>query len=250
MTDEWLVPPEPLTLRQDEVHVWRFGLSWPTAKIAALERTLAEDELLRAERYRFEKDRNRFIAARALLRTILARYLGASSYELRFESSLFGKPKLTRDSLYEDTRFNLSHSSNLALLAVARAREVGVDLEMIRPGLTEGAIPEKFFSPLEVEMLRALPKEQQTEAFFNCWTRKEAYIKARGEGLSIPLHLFDVTLAPGEKAALIDIRKEPQEARRWSLRELSPAPGFVGAVAAEGEDWRLKCWDFIESQNL
>jgi 4'-phosphopantetheinyl transferase len=250
MTNEWLVPPEPLTLRQDEVHVWRFGLSWPSAKIAALERTLTEDERLRAERFRFEKDRNRFIAARALLRTILARYLGASSDQLRFESSPFGKPKLTQDSLFEDMRFNLSHSGKLALLAVARAREVGVDLEMIRPGLAEEAIPEKFFSPLEVEVLRALPMEQQTEAFFNCWTRKEAYIKARGEGLSIPLHLFDVTLAPGDRAALIETRGDPQEARRWLLKEVSPAPGFVGAVAAEGGDWRLKCWDFVEARNL
>jgi 4'-phosphopantetheinyl transferase len=218
--------------------------------MAALARTLAEDELLRAERFRFEKDRNRFIAARGLLRIILARYLRASSDQLRFESTPFGKPKLTRDFLFEDTRFNLSHSGNLALLAVTRAREVGVDLEMIRRGLAEEAIPESFFSPLEVEVLRALPREQQNEAFFNCWTRKEAYIKARGEGLSMPLHLFDVTLAPGERAALIETRGEPQEARRWLLKEVSPAHGFVGAVAAEGRDWRLRCWDFVEQCSL
>jgi 4'-phosphopantetheinyl transferase len=250
MNPEWLLPPEPLRLKQDEVHVWRFGLSLPPARLKASMCTLAQDELRRAERFHFQRDRDHFIIARAWLRAILARYLGIGADQLRFEYSAYGKPELTRDLLFDDTRFNISHSHGLALLAITRGRQVGVDLEMIRPGLADETIAEHFFSPMEVRTLRSLPRHQQNEAFFNCWTRKEAFIKAKGEGLSMPLNLFDVTLVPGERAALLKTRGDPDEANRWLLREISPAPGFVGAVAAEGRDWRLKCWDCPESEIL
>jgi 4'-phosphopantetheinyl transferase len=141
-------------------------------------------------------------------------------------------------------RFNLAHCQGLALYAIAWGREVGVDLEYIRENLADQRIAERFFSPAEVETLRSLPEGVQREAFFHCWTRKEAFVKARGEGLSFPLDQFDVSLAPGEPAALLRTLGDPEEAARWSLRELFPGPGFVAAVAAAGHSWRLSAWQW------
>jgi 4'-phosphopantetheinyl transferase len=243
MTQIWLPPPEPPELRQDEVHIWRFSLWLPEPSISTFMHTLAEDELRRAERFHFDKDRNHFIAARVFMRAILARYMGQESAQLRFVYSNYGKPELAGNFKPKDIRFNLSHSEGLALLAVSESRSVGVDIERIRHGLADERIPEQFFSPFEVKTLRALPRNQQDEAFFHCWTRKEAYIKAKGEGLSMPLNLFDVTLVPGEPAVLLETRGDSNEAQRWLLREIAPASGYVSAVIAEGREWQLKCWD-------
>jgi 4'-phosphopantetheinyl transferase len=121
---------------------------------------------------------------------------------------------------------------------------VGIDLERIRSDLAVAEIAERFFSRREVAMLRALPTEEQREAFFRTWTRKEAYLKARGEGLSVPLDQFDVSLVPGEPAAVRDTQPDVSEASRWSLQELTPAPGYVAALAVEGQGWRLACWQW------
>ena len=132
------------------------------------------------------------------------------------------------------------------LIVVARGRELGVDIERTRPDVLKDGIAERFFSQLEVTMLRALPAHLQADAFFNCWTRKEAYIKARGEGLSLPLDKFDVSLAPGEPAAVLGTRIGPEELSRWSLRELAVGAGYAAAFVAEGRDWRLKCWQLLK----
>jgi 4'-phosphopantetheinyl transferase len=121
---------------------------------------------------------------------------------------------------------------------------VGIDIERIRSDLEVGEIADRFFSRREVAMLQTLPTEEQRQAFFRCWTRKEAYIKARGEGLSLPLDEFDVSLAPGEPAAILGTRPDSSEASRWSLQELAPAPGYVAALAVEGHGWRLACWQW------
>src|SRR5208283_4072463 len=128
-----------------------------------------------------------------------------------------------------------------ALYAVTRGREIGIDLEFIRCDLEVEQIAERFFSRSEIATLRAVPTDLQKYAFFLCWTRKEAYIKARGEGLSLPLDQFDVSLIPGEPAELLGTRPDSDEALRWDLRELAVAPGYVGAVAAEGRGWSLSC---------
>nr|ASV46661.1 hypothetical protein [uncultured bacterium] len=139
-------------------------------------------------------------------------------------------------------RFNVSHSGEMALYAFARGRELGVDVEEVRRMEDGLHIAERFFSQAEVAVFRSLPEEIRDDAFFNCWTRKEAYIKAVGEGLSFPLHVFDVSLAPGEPARLLASR-DPQQAERWSLRGLpDPAPGYRAAIVVEGEGWDLACW--------
>jgi 4'-phosphopantetheinyl transferase len=145
--------------------------------------------------------------------------------------------------------FNLTHSHQLALYAVTRRREIGVDLEYVRADFADEQIAERFFSPREVAALRTVPENLLKEAFFHCWTRKEAYVKAKGEGLSIPLDQFDVSLAPGEPALLLSTRDDPQEADRWSLQALFPGSGYVAALAVEGRTWRLKCWQWLARQS-
>jgi 4'-phosphopantetheinyl transferase len=226
-------------------------LNLPASQIHRLRHTLAADELERAERFHFEKDRQHFIAGRGLLRLILGHYLDTTPSQLRFHYSDYGKPALVLSPRQAPLNFNVSHSYGLALYAVTLGREVGLDVEKIRSDLEYEEIAERFFSPRESAVLLRLPTEVKPRAFFNCWTRKEAYIKARGEGLSLPLDQFDVSLAPGEPARLLDVRGDPQEASRWSLQALKPVSGYVAALAVEGSDWHLKCWqgEFPESGN-
>ena len=209
----------------------------------SLRHTLTADECQRAERYVFEKDRTHFVVARGLLRVLLGRYLRQDPQHLRFTYGPHGKPALATDTGGMSLRFNVSHSHGLALYAITRGREVGVDVERIRPEVAQEKIAERFFSPREVTVLRALPTPLQAPAFFACWTRKEAYIKAKGDGLSLPLDQFDVSLAPGEPAALLHTTWDPQEAACWALQDLAPAPDYRAAVVVAGHDWRLTCWE-------
>ena len=140
--------------------------------------------------------------------------------------------------------FNLSHSHGIALYAITCGREIGIDIEYFRPDVEVEKLAERFFSPREAAVLRALPEHLRKEGFFNCWTRKEAYIKAEGKGMSIPLSAFDVSLTPGEPAALLRTESHPQETSRWSLQALSPEPGYTAALAVKGHDWELKCWQW------
>ena len=242
----WYPPPKTLMLESDEVHVWRAALDLKASHVQSLQRTLSADERVRAERFYFPQDRGHFIVARGLLRAILGRYLDMEPGQLRFCYSSYGKPALARESSGDALRFNLSHSHGLALYAVTRGRELGVDLEYLHPHLAYEQLAERFFSPREVTVLRALPTNTQQEAFFNCWTGKEAYIKARGEGLTLRLDQFDVSLAPGEPVALLSTNGDPQEASRWLLQKLAPGSGYIAALAVEGHDWRLKCWQWPE----
>lgn len=240
------VQPPPLTA--DDVHVWRIALELDDATLARLRETLADDERQRADRFHFEKDRRHFIAARAALRAILSRYLGRRAPDVRFAYTDYGKPHLAGEDDKFPLHFNLTHSHGLALLAVAHGREVGVDLELIRDNLEGEQLAERFFSPCEVAALRALPPELRREAFFHCWTRKEAYIKAIGKGLSLALDQFDVSLHPGEPAMLLATQHNPQEARRWSMRSLLPAEGYVAALVVEGQSWRLWCGHWVAEE--
>jgi 4'-phosphopantetheinyl transferase len=240
----WLLPPEGLVLDCDEVHVWRATLDQTPSQIQSFLRNLAADEQARAERFHFERDREHFIVARGVLRAILGGYLNRAPESLSFCYSSHGKPALAGESDGDTIRFSVSHSHGVALYAVTRGREVGIDLERIRSDVAVAEIAGRFFSRREVAMLRTLPTEVQRQAFFHCWTRKEAYIKARGEGLSLPLDQFDVSLAPGEPDAVPGTQPDPSEASRWSLQELTPGPSYVAALAVEGHGWRLACWQW------
>ena len=232
---------KPLALPPKEVHLWRVDLEALTGNELRWNEVLSPDELKRSARFHFPRDRQHFVASRALLRTILASYLDKHPARLNFLYSKKEKPSLDPADV-SDVTFNVSHSAGIALMAFARGREVGVDIEQVRPDVDLEAIARRFFSPNEQNELAALPADEKTEAFFRCWTRKEAYIKATGAGLSHPLRQFDVALAPAESSALLATRPDASEAGRWLLRDVPGGVGYIAALCARGKDWELTDW--------
>ena len=231
----WSQAPESLSLSSEEVHVWRAHLEPPSQLQAALQKkflhVLDEDERQRAGRFHFETHRRRFVLARGFLRELLARYLHTEPAAVSFSYGAYGKPALSNE--HESLRFNASHSHELAVYAFVQAHEIGVDVEYVKKDFETDDIATHFFSPVEVETLRALPEAEKAAAFFRCWTRKEAYIKAIGSGLSHPLDEFDVTFAPGEPAALVYDQRDPDAPARWSMLNLE-LDDYAGALAVEG----------------
>ena len=211
------------------------------AVLESLWQTLSTDEQERANRYRFARDRQAFITRRGRLRLILGRYLGLDPASLQFSYNPYGKPALQPEAAGQ-LCFNLSHSQGLALFAFARQVDIGVDLERLRSDFDHLELAERFFSAGERAELNALPLESRPQAFFLCWTRKEAFIKAHGEGLSLPLDHFDVSLTPGEPARLVATRAGLETPDQWSLFNLEPAPDYLAALAVRGRGYELHCW--------
>ncbi|MBI3375939.1 MAG: 4'-phosphopantetheinyl transferase superfamily protein [Betaproteobacteria bacterium] len=241
----WGKPPAAPVQDAAEVHVWRASLDRTPEEIEAFRHLLSPDELRRAERFVFEVHRHRFIAGRGCLRSILARYLAIAPADVAFDYGPQDKPQLAAGhATGQPLHFNLAHSDALALFAVTGIGAIGVDLEQIRPDCPAEQIARHFFSDNEVDRLGRLPSEERATAFFHCWARKEAFIKAKGVGLSLPLDQFDVTLAPGEPASLTRTAWDPGEAAQWSLRSLDAGPGFAAALAVRGHGYRLRCWQF------
>jgi 4'-phosphopantetheinyl transferase len=220
-------------LSQDEVHVWCASLKQPAQQVEQFYELLFQDEKDRAGRYYFEHLRQSFIVARGVLRFLLARYTGLQAEQLEFTYQEAGKPQLSW-KCDRKIFFNLSHSHEFALYAFSSTRNVGVDLEYIRPADDLAFIAERNFSSHEIAELKTLSPDKTTQGFFNCWTRKEAYIKAIGDGISFPLQEFDVSIKPGEPAKLLSIHGNAQEAARWSMVELYPAVGYAAALVVEG----------------
>jgi 4'-phosphopantetheinyl transferase len=216
--------PQNYAITHDEVHVWRTCTGWRSGQISAVTGILSPDELRKAERFRLEADYERHVIGRALTRIALGRLLDRAPATLRFRYNDFGKPRLA--DVADECRlgFNISHSGELVLVALSAQRAIGVDVEFSRKNLNVEEIAAHFFSALEHATLMALPSAQRPDAFFRCWTRKEAFIKARGEGLSLPLNGFDVTLRPNEPPMLLATRPDAVEAGRWVIRELEVGP--------------------------
>jgi 4'-phosphopantetheinyl transferase len=234
----WTAAPDPLPLPKGEVHVWRLALEQPAARIEELHQLLDPGERARAERFLLERVRRQFIVGRGFLRLTLGRYLGCDPASLRFAYGNHGKPMLEGG----DVHFNLTHSQERALLGVTRVGELGVDLERARSLQDLEGIARRFFAPREVDTLLALAVQERELAFFNCWTRKEAFIKAVGEGLARALDQFEVSLQPREPARLLWVAEDEAEPGRWALEHLEPWPGYVGCVALPARGWRLRCW--------
>jgi len=228
-----------LALSTCQVHAWRASLDWPGIDVERLSRLLSLDERIRAERFYFERDRKRFVVGRGILRGILGCYLGIEPSCVQFSYGAYGKPALAAASVGETLHFNVSHSDALALYAVTRGREIGVDVERVRPLADADSIAERYFSARENAVFRALPANEKLAAFFNCWTRKEAYAKACGEGLGAKLSTIEVSLTPGQPARLLSINDDPQETSRWFLQELSAGPDYAAALVVEGDGWHL-----------
>ncbi|KJH72734.1 4'-phosphopantetheinyl transferase family protein [Aliterella atlantica] len=231
----WQMPPQKLSLSQSEVHIWRVFLDRPAGSINQLAQTLSADEYARAERFYFERDKNRFIVARAALRAILGSYLSIAADKVQFCYGHRGKPALAQTHAQSRLCFNLSHSEELAVCAITRDREVGVDVEFIRPITEAEQIAKRYFSARENASFQALPNSDKQAGFFYHWTRKEAYLKAEGEGLSANCDRFDASVASEEA-------KIQGTGDRWFLQGFTPAPNYIATVAVEGKGWEVTYW--------
>lgn len=240
-TSIWSSPPgSPASpsLLADEVHVWRLDLERPAESFVEL---LQPDEVARANRFYFEKDRKHFVVARAFLRLLLGWYLNTDPKRLQFAYGAWGKPSLNGQFRESRLRFNMSHSHGVALYGITERREIGVDVEQVRADFASDDIARHFFSPLEVGVLCALPEDDRVAAFFRCWTRKEAYIKATGRGMSQALDGFDVTLGSGNDVALL--RTEDGSHERWRLLDVAVGAGYAGALAVEKPVGNIRYWN-------
>jgi len=224
----WSSAAQDLTLQNDEVHIWLACLDVDPEGRTRLRSYLNEEEVSRAERFVFPRDRDHFIVARGRLRELVGRYQHCPPNAVQFKTGRYGKLSLVDDG--DPLRFNLSHSHGLALYGFCMGREIGIDTEKMRPGFAGEEIAERYFSAAEQKGLAEVPTELRDTAFFLCWTRKEAYIKAHGDGLQIPLDSFDVSLKPGEPARL-----RSADSERWSMRSFVPAPEFLATIITEGE---------------
>ncbi|HMQ35120.1 MAG TPA: 4'-phosphopantetheinyl transferase superfamily protein [Chloroflexaceae bacterium] len=232
----WASPPTPLVLGPGELHVWRVVLAVEAVAARRLAEWLSPDERERAARFAFAGDRERFVVARGALRALLGAYLGLPPAALRFAYSRHGKPSL--DGPAAPLAFNLAHAGELALVVVARGRRVGVDVERVRDDFAYAPLLPDIFSPRERRAIAELPEERRRRAFFEGWARKEAYLKARGDGLSVPPSQVEVAMAPGERAPL---RLPPDDAGGpWALAPLDAGDGYAAAVVVEGEPALLR----------
>lgn len=227
---EWLPAPLSLELGANEVHVWRISLDCDPVVRSRLEGTLAADELARADRFFSQVDRNHFVVARGFLRELLGTYLRLAPSKIQFYYGHNGKPALNVETHSPPLQFNLSHSGGLAVCAFSIERRLGVDVELVRPQIAAEDIAVRYFSPRELAELRKLPQVMQAEGFFSCWTRKEAYVKAHGAGLTIPLESFAVSLAPEDPVEL-----QSQDSNEWSMHSFKPSEGYVAAIVVEGK---------------
>lgn len=238
----WRAPPAELSLSTQALHVWRATLPASSEQLQSLPTCLDGDELARAARFTRPRDCQRYLAWHGSLRRILARYLSQAPDRLHYVFGPNGKPSLSSQFEASGLRFNLAHSGDLALVAVALGRDVGVDIEQVRPLPDADSIAERHFSPSERRALAKLPAAERQAAFFNIWTCKEALIKATGQGLASLLSGFSVPVLSGGASSplAVDAGAGPQ----WAVRSLAPGAGYAAAVVAEGLDWELSSWQF------
>ena len=234
------VGPVLLPLPKREVHVWHTDFARPSSSLYDL---LAPEERERASRFKVEPAREQFIISHAFLRLALERYLGIPARDIKFRVAAYGKPEL---DLATDLNFNLSHTEGTAVLAVARERRIGVDVERVRENLKPLELAERFFSSAETAWLRSQPTTQRFSSFFACWTAKEAYIKACGNGLSMPLSGFSIIPQPANKPLRIEFHDTTESSAAWTLWQLDLGPELRAALAAEGRELRvdLRSWSW------
>ena len=233
LMQNWENAPDRVSLGENEVHIWRTSLLRTAGEYRQLQTFLNENELTDAQNFFSTEKRWQWIAARGTLRFLLGMYLGTAPTQLTFCYNAHGKPHLSDEWQQEQVCFNLSHSSGLALYAFVRRRQIGLDIEHIRSSVRHVRLAQQKFAPGEYETLQQLALFEQQQAFFICWTRKEAYLKARGEGIAYGLRSFEVSLRPGEPAVLLENHLEPLECQRWFIKDISPRKDYVGALVVE-----------------
>jgi 4'-phosphopantetheinyl transferase len=235
----WLPEPGETQLSGEDVHVWRIAVEPLIGQVPHLTELLSNNERSRANAFVHAKDRERFIISHGILRILIGCYLEVAPDELQFSQGPYKKPCL--DSAYTDSniQFNLSHSQGYALLALTRQRQIGVDIEYMQPLTNMEQIAANTFSPQENWELENLPPQERLAAFYNCWTRKEAFVKALGKGLYYPLNRFSISLSTEKQSCLLNIDDDPAEAARWAIVELKIAEGYAAGLAVEGHNWQL-----------
>jgi 4'-phosphopantetheinyl transferase len=241
---DWQAPPSTYEVSDELVHVWRTGTNWPDGAIMVLHGWLSSDERQKSDCFHLAIDRTRYIIGRGLLRWLLGQWLRVSPDRLVFRSGAFCKPELAGGDDRLRPQFNISHSGEFVLIALAVGRAVGIDVEQLQPEIPAEAIAKRFFSTRECAGLAAADAPWRCEDFHACWTRKEAYIKARGEGLSQPLDQFDVSVDADAPARLLATRPDPNEARRWTLTDLDVGHAHRAALAVARAGWRLRAWEW------
>ena len=240
-TPEWLSPSLFPELLPGQVHLWRFSLEQPSNLLPSLSALLSELEQAQARRFAFERHRNRYLISHAFLHSILSGYLKLLPQAIRFNIGPHGKPTLAQD-LSPDLKFNLAHSNELAILGIRLRSEIGVDIEFHRVGVDYMKLAAQFFSSRENAALKSLPNSQREAGFFNAWTRKEAYLKSLGDGLSRPLDSFSVTLAPGDPPRLLDIDQETNKAERLQVFSFTPEIAYTAAVVTKSPVNEISFW--------
>jgi 4'-phosphopantetheinyl transferase len=222
--------------RDGYVHLLHSSLAASDQQLQSLRELLNEKEQARADRIRIERPRRQFIVARAMLRCLLGRYIDQPAKDVHLTFGQRGKPSLADTQLH----FNLSHSHERVIYAFTQHNEIGVDIEQLRDKVRYEDLAKRYFSPGEVQSLMALPDHERHRGFFRCWTRKEAIIKAKGTGLSLPLNQFEVAFAPGQVPALLRTDWDPTEAAQWWLYNLNLDDHYAGALAVRGEPVQIE----------
>ena len=233
VVDKWQLRRRPDSLNATEVHLWVASLTLPGTRLSYFESILSRDEKERAHRFKKTQDAERYMAARGSLRSLLGSYLGRKPEQLRFAYDALGKPRLAEETALPLLNFSVSHCDELALFGFVWEHRIGVDLEFTDREIDFEDLATRYFSSNEVGKLRSSPPNQQRETFYRGWTRKEAFLKARGEGLSYPLEQVEVSLGADEPARVLKVTDDPDASQRWMIEHLTPAPGYIGAVAVE-----------------
>lgn len=229
-------------LKEGQIHLWRINISQLKPSIEKYWNILTEDEKIKAKKFRFKKDFNCSVIARGVLRELLGLYLNEAPNRLIFNYSSYKKPILEHPNLI---KFNVSHSNNSIIIAITKSTEVGVDVEFIKSNMEFDDIAASFFSNKEIQQLNTLNKKNRAIGFFNCWTRKEAFIKAEGSGLSFPLNKFSVSLKPNSKVELLETKWDFNEKKLWTLKSFNPYPDYIGAVAVKSKIDDIQFFNYL-----
>lgn len=238
-------------LANAKVHVWHASLEQPANVVQKLEAVLSNDERQKAEEFRYQEHRQSFVISRGILRNLLSRYTNIQPKHIQLKYTLTGKPYLANRGETQDLSFNLSHAGLLVLYAISWGRQVGIDVECIRPMEEMNQVAHRIFSPKEYRKFQKVNQEARLKAFYNCLTRKEAFLKARGDGIYFPPQAVEVSFEPGFSARVLSIDGKEQEAKQWSMHDIKTWDGYAAALVVEGNDYSIshKQWtypDFLD----
>jgi len=242
--DNWKRTTAAPSLNDGEIDLWCFDLDRDPVLVGPLFELLSDDERMRADKYVFAKDRTQFIVCRATLRKILGGYLAVSPHQIRFSAGHFGKPSLSE---HNDVRFNVSHSHGLAVIAVAQSREVGVDIEYISLDFDVMSVAPRLFSAAECSEMRSLSPAARAIKFFEGWTRKEALLKAIGDGLSSSDEIQSVASLIGKDIVYRSV--DGDKVTDWSVTSFEIQEDFKASLAVEKEIGTIRLWQYSDESS-